>query len=251
MISRIHNKLGTAGLVVAIVALVAAVGGVAFAAQGLNSKQKKEVKKIAKKFAGKPGPAGPQGPAGAAGKDGANGTNGTNGTNGKSVVIGTATVGQCAAGGSTVEVEGSGVKKAVCNGKTGWVETLPSEATETGAWAVYNNTSVVSLSFNIPLADAPEAIHYVTPGEEEKVFVPGEGFKTVPATICEGDFENPTAPPGNICVYAKVEENPVPNFGFVPIGGKLALFKTGATFQFSVEPGVGQTALGTWAVTAK
>jgi hypothetical protein len=56
MISRIHSKLGTAGLVVALVALVVALTGVAFAASGLNSKQKKEVKKIAKQFAGKQGP---------------------------------------------------------------------------------------------------------------------------------------------------------------------------------------------------
>lgn len=89
MISKLHERLGTAGFVISIVALVAALGGGAYAATGgLTGQQKKEVTKIAqaeaKKFA-KKGPAGPegkQGPAGAAGKDGSNGTNGSNGTDG-------------------------------------------------------------------------------------------------------------------------------------------------------------------------
>ncbi|HVV72142.1 MAG TPA: hypothetical protein VHI52_11700 [Verrucomicrobiae bacterium] len=56
-IQRIHQKLGTAGLIVAIVALVAALAGGAYAAGGgLSGKQKKEVTKIAQveaeKFAG-------------------------------------------------------------------------------------------------------------------------------------------------------------------------------------------------------
>ena len=59
MIERIHQKLGTAGFVIAIVALIAALGGTALAAAKLNGTQKKEVEKIAKKYAGKPGAAGP------------------------------------------------------------------------------------------------------------------------------------------------------------------------------------------------
>jgi hypothetical protein len=245
---------------VAIVALVAALTGAAFAAGGgLTGKEKKEVKKIAKKFAGKPGAPGapgPTGPQGAAGKDGANGTdgtNGTNGTNGKSVVLTTEAAGaNCPDGGTKVEVEGSAAsKKYLCNGETGFTETLPSGETETGAWGVYNNSSIVSLSFNIPLASAPTATHYVNPSGEEKVFNPAlPGFEFVPATHCTGDFETPTAPPGEICVYAEQETQPAPAFGFFPVGGAQKRFKTGATFLFTLEPGVAQQALGTWAVTA-
>ncbi|MDX6635936.1 MAG: hypothetical protein QOF06_2139 [Solirubrobacterales bacterium] len=254
MFSRIQSKFGTAGLVVAIVALVVALTGAAFAATGLNSKQKKEVTKIAKKYAGKQGPAGAQGPAGPAGKDGTNGTNGTDGTDGKSVVVGTAGA-ECPAGGATVQVAGeASTKKAVCNGEdgeTGFTETLPSGETETGAWAVYNTTTVVPLSFNIPLEAAPTAVRYMNPSGEEKVFNPAlPGFEFVAATHCTGDFENPTAPAGEVCVYAEVEEQPAPTFGFVPIGAKLKKYETGVTFQFSVEKDLGQTALGTWAVTA-
>ncbi|MBA3867401.1 MAG: hypothetical protein H0X42_13840 [Solirubrobacterales bacterium] len=53
-ISRIHQKLGTAGFIISIVALVAALGGGAYAASGgLSGKQKKEVEKIAKKDSAK------------------------------------------------------------------------------------------------------------------------------------------------------------------------------------------------------
>jgi len=174
MFGRIHEKLGTAGLVVAIVALVAALAGSAYAAGGgLNSQQKKEVKKIAKQYAGEAGPAGPQGHAGANGTNGAdgispvgtafsgeangckeggvkfvgantttacNGAKGSNGTGGKNVEVGTATggpSGECEFGGATVQVEGeASTKEAVCNGESGFTEVLPSGKTETGAFAL-------------------------------------------------------------------------------------------------------------------
>lgn len=91
MISKLHDRLGTAGLVVAIVALVVALTGTAFAAlPGLNSKQKKEVKNIAKQFPGAPGAPGAPGPAGPTGPQGAQGPagNGTPGENGKTVLNG-------------------------------------------------------------------------------------------------------------------------------------------------------------------
>jgi hypothetical protein len=85
MLKRLHDKLGTAGLVVAVVALVAAVTGTAFAAGGLTKKQEKQVVKIAKKYAGKPGPQGPKGdagPTGAAGPAGPAGAQGPKGDTG-------------------------------------------------------------------------------------------------------------------------------------------------------------------------
>lgn len=89
MFSKMHNKLGTAGLVVAIVALVFAMVGGAYAAQqALNGKQKKEVEKIAKKYAGKQGPQGPQGPAGPAGPMGVQGAKGDPGVDGQQGLTG-------------------------------------------------------------------------------------------------------------------------------------------------------------------
>ncbi|MGN6202677.1 MAG: hypothetical protein ACTHNY_09760 [Solirubrobacterales bacterium] len=82
MLKRIHNKLGTAGLLVAVVALIAAVAGTAFAAGGLTKKQEKQVIKIAKKYAGKPGAQGPKGDTGPAGAQGPKGDVGPNGDKG-------------------------------------------------------------------------------------------------------------------------------------------------------------------------
>lgn len=115
MFSRIHSKLGTAGLIVAIVALVAALGGGAYAANGLSKQQKKQVRNIASNIdkkqglskkqrrqtqniasnvGGEPGPPGPiglpgipgppglPGAPGAPGEDGQNGQNGDDGTDG-------------------------------------------------------------------------------------------------------------------------------------------------------------------------
>jgi hypothetical protein len=204
MFSKLHERLGTAGFVVAVVALVAALAGTAFAAAGLNSTQQKEVKKIAKQFAGKsgapgaPGPQGPAGPAGANGKDGTNGTS-SNGENGKSVIIGTATNVQCESGGITVEVQDSGTKKPVCNGETGFTETLPEGKTETGVWGTPNisqKRTTYDISFNIPLATAPAAV-IVTPGEMES----GAGA----TNGCPWDGTGtPTANSGTFCVYEAV-----------------------------------------------
>ncbi len=82
MLNRLHNKLGSAGLVVAVVALIAAVAGTAFAAGGLTKGQEKQVVKIAKRYAGKPGAQGPKGDAGAAGPQGPKGDPGPKGDTG-------------------------------------------------------------------------------------------------------------------------------------------------------------------------
>jgi hypothetical protein len=208
MFSKLHERLGTAGLVVAVIALIAALTGTAFAAAGLNGKQKKEVKKIAKQFAGKngaPGATGPAGPAGAAGKDGSNGTNGTDGTNGKdgtSVTVSPAAPGECPTGGSKFTA-GATTGKA-CNGKdgdTGFTETLPPGKTETGVWGtatVAQRKTSYDVSFSIPLAEAPEAI-VVTPTEMDN----GTGA----TNGCPWDGVGiPTADPGKFCVYEAINE---------------------------------------------
>lgn len=179
MFSKLHERLGTAGLAVAIVALVAALAGTAVAASGgLSGKQKKEVEKIAKKYAGKNGAAGPAGPAGSAGAAGAagkDGKNGTNGTNGQSVTVNSYTGPECAESPGEEGAEftnGSGTGFA-CNGKEGspWTAggTLPSNKTETGSWSTLGvlvggpAATSVPISFNIPLAQELETskVHFV------------------------------------------------------------------------------------------
>jgi hypothetical protein len=235
-ILKLHDKLGTAGLVIAVVALIAALGGTAFAAvDRLSGQEKKEVKKIATKLAkagaqgpqglaGSPGPAGPVGPRGAAGDPGAPGAPGNDG---KSVIVANEAAGvHCAEGGVRVEVEASTAKEYVCNGEEGapgqpgepWVpdNTLPTGATLTGAW----NMGVVKaedyplgldglyvpISFSIPLANSLDEahVHFINPNGQEAVLNPDTGeIETHASSHCTGGSVNaPKADSGHLCVYA-------------------------------------------------
>jgi hypothetical protein len=137
-LTRIHQRLGTAGFIISIVALVAALGGGAYAASGgLTGKQKKEVEKIAKKYAGKPGANGTNGAPGAKGDAGAKGDPGAKGDAGAK-----GEKGEKGAEGSPWTAGG----------------VLPSGKTETGAWTAAmppineQVTFQVPISFPIPLA---------------------------------------------------------------------------------------------------
>ncbi len=259
-VRAIREPFGTAGLIVAGVALIAALAGGAYAASGgLTAKQKKEVKKIAKQFAGAPGAPGATGPAGApgakgdtgaAGSAGTNGTDGTNGTNGVSP-IGTAFSGEqngCKEGG--VKFVGANATVA-CNGvkgepgETGFTDTLPPGKTETGTWALgpHAQATVVPLSFTIPLAEAPESLHFVNLEGKEQTL---EGETPVTPVNCLGSAETPTAAPGQVCVYEGA------NFGeaegFAANSVLTSLSTSGATYFYSIEEN--QVAFGSWAVTA-
>lgn len=223
MLNRIHQKLGTAGFVIAIIALVAALTGGAYAAGGgLTAKQKKQVEKIAKKFSGQPGATGPTGAvgptgaAGPAGRDGANGVDGTPGTPGK-------------------------------NGETGFTETLPSEKTETGTWAFGPMPAGVSItrvpfSFPIPLEEGV-AVNYIPEG----VTPPSDVTEA-----CPGSTEEPIAEPGNLCVYelngfgAEFENEQNPESGETEDGTG----RTGVLLKFGIlEPEA--FGRGVWAVTSE
>ncbi len=277
MISRIRDRLGPAGFVLAIVALVAALAGGAYAASGgLSGKQKKEVEKIAKKFAGKPGApgaTGPQGPAGPAGKDGSNGAKGDTGDKGEkgekgdtgnsgtSVTTqsftGTKQVGsvECTEGG--VEVKSASPATAVCNGKGGsggGPLVLEESQTETGTWNFVSNGAteqVVPISFPIPLAA----------GDVEAMTVEFLNENQETSTECPGTVEEPKAEPGVLCIYTtpllttsalggtaykpvskkKFEELPEPYVRGVVSSGTYLVFENISN---------GQTAGGTFAVTA-
>ena len=242
MFSRLHNRLGTAGLVIAVIALVAALAGTAFAAAGLNSKQKKEVKKIAKQFAGKQGPAGPTGAVGAAGANGAGGPAGATGPTGAAGTNGA--TGPTGAKGAVGAAGADGATGATgATGVSGFTATLPSGETETGAWALrYSGEGASAISFNIPLAADISSGSIVYPGD------------TAPANCDDGtaplpSVDNPEADPGNICLFVALFESGVGDVQPVkPETFTGGAGKTGAILIF-VSPGA-DMGLGTFAVTA-
>jgi hypothetical protein len=230
MFARIHEKLGTAGFIIAVVALVAAMTGGAYAAaNGLNSKQKKEVTKIAqteaKKFA-KAGPSGAVGPAGSKGADGAQGSQGPQGSPG---VAGP----QGPAGLQGIPGE---------EGETGFTETLPPGKTETGAWVMSVGESlsgVASISFAIPLS-ASISITNIAVMERGEAAKPG---------CTAGTAQSPQADPGFLCVYTgqgTLGPAIVVKAGTSPLG--IGADSSGAYLEAG---GAGEGIVsGTWAVTA-
>ncbi len=255
MIARLHDRIGTAGLVVAVVALVAALSGAAYAASGgLTPKEKKEVKRIAKSFQGV-GPAGPQGAPGANGKDGANGTNGvdgaagTNGVDGKSIIAGTEAPdpeGPCVEGGTWFEVEDSGIKRYACNGVageggSGGGGVLAPGESQKGVWAVEDESSFFMLPITFPRPLASDVGFNLISEPTEG------GAKTAlagDAGNCPGTTEDPEAEPGEFCMYAR-------EFSGLSLSTANAYTydrSAGFVVEFSItDLGYGA---GTWAVTA-
>lgn len=156
MFSRIHQRLGTAGFVVAVVALVAALSGSAFAAKQFITKQ--EAVKIAKKYAGKRGPTGPAGPQGPAGSPGARGSTGSQGLEG-------------------------------ATGPAGPTETeLPPGKTSTGEWSFSGKGvfgTLFTISFPLRVKPAP-TFHWIGPGESSTTECPGSASvpKAEPGQLC-------------------------------------------------------------------
>jgi Collagen triple helix repeat (20 copies) len=219
---KMHDKLGTAGLIVAIVALVAALTGTAFAAVGLNGKQKKEVTKIAKKYAGKKGATGPAGPAGAAGAPGAKGDAGAKGDSG--------------APGAKGDTGPEGPP-----GPPGPTETkLPAGETLTGVWAFINkgteSLGFAPISFQLRIEPAPTF-------DKATNLIPVGG---PPTAACPGTVEKPEAAPGEFCLY--LEELTGASFfdvvNLAPTSGVIGRF----LIETDEEPG--GRGLGSWAVTA-
>jgi hypothetical protein len=178
------RKRATFANVVMTLALVFAMTGGAYAAKKYVITSTKQISpKVIRALKGKTGsagatgpqgpqgPRGLQGPAGIAGKDGANGSNGKDGAPGE---------------------KGE-------PGETGFTETLPSGKSLKGDWTMVAvvkafNPVEAAVSFGIPLLAAP-AVNYIKVGG------------MVPVGCEGGTVENPVAKPGNLCVFARVEEN--------------------------------------------
>jgi hypothetical protein len=236
MLTRIHEKLGTAGFVLAIIALVAALGGAAYAAGGLTAKQEKQVKKIAKKYAGKNGKDGAQGAKGDTGAQGAKGDTGAQGPQGPQGPEG------------PVGPEGPEGSPWTVNG------TLPSGRTETGAWGFGATANagwhLVPVSFNIPLKAAP-TLHVINVNGKELVFNSvTEEFEEVDQPACPGSATEPKAKAGTLCLYGDGEEpgeeKNILLGGYPP---QTKTYTTGAVVGFLTSAAAAQ-ASGTWAVTA-
>ena len=134
-----REPFGKAGLIVAIVALVAAIGGTAFAAAGSTRSRRRKSNRSPRSSPasganGKNGTNGANGAPGAKGHSGAAGKNGTNGTSVTTVVIKPGEA-KCNKQGG-VEVKSASPTAEVCNGTTGFTETLPKGQTETGQWSI-------------------------------------------------------------------------------------------------------------------
>jgi hypothetical protein len=241
MFSRIHARLGTAGLIVAVVALVAALGGGAWAAQsGLNAKQKKQVQKIAqteaKKLVGT-GPAGAKGDTGAPGAKGDTGAPGAKGPEGP-------------------------------EGPPGpFLTAVPSEESLKGVWSGAaqgeGGLLVAPISFAFPVSPAPNLVWIVKGGEFGLMVEPGVPFKFEPPfvleseedvkAVCPGSAAAPAAEPGYVCVYTQ-KENEVEKSGAGFTGGIADPSEFGVSIPMGTPSGSGTKngyVTGTWAVTAE
>jgi hypothetical protein len=193
MFSAIRRRMHiTPSTMIATLALVFAMSGGAYAASKYLITSTKQISpKVLKSLKGAKGATGAQGLAGAAGAAGLQGPGGAAGVKGETGATG-ATGAAGAAGGTGPE--GS------------FNKTLPTGKTLKGDWTVSSQAELLvgAVSFDIPLAVAPAAVHLIpapTSVEEEK----GEFPK--PPTGCTGNFTNPGAEGGNLCVFAREESN--------------------------------------------
>lgn len=242
MLSRIQNKFGTAGLVVAIVALVAALSGTAIAA--LNGGEKKEVTKIAKKWAKKfPGPTGPAGPAGAVGAPGpagAVGPAGPAGPEGKQGIQGIQ--GEEGPEGEPGK-DGKDGEDGVCSEANATCD-MPKGSTLQGMWAFgitqKEQTAIfVDISWALKYPGGVPKFVYVNKAGEEKGPNAGAGN-------CPGTNTEPDAAPGYLCVYEMEALGSYDPFKFFP----PIVTSGGAVFVPIPAPGTAVAGFGTWAVTA-
>jgi hypothetical protein len=262
---KMRKRVTFANVVLTLILLFAMTGGALAAKRYLITSTKQISPNVLKALkgaagargpAGATGPQGPQGPGGAAGTAGV-GTPGTNGSNGTSVTSATLPNGNehCKAGGS--EFTSASGKTFACNGKAGAFEggSLPANATETGVWfveeVIENQSPTIPISFAIPLSAAlGEAnVHFINSNGKEHVI--GEEKTSVD---CHGTAEDPTAEPGNLCMYAA---QPLTHLEGVsegiinPTTGAEGASRAGATTLFLPEASsVGGSGSGTWAVTA-
>lgn len=254
MLSRIRRRFTIANLLATLALLFAMSGGAYAAGRYLITSTKQISPKVLKSLKGATGAAGASGAAGVTGAGGPQGAQGPQGPQGP----------QGSQGPQGPKGE---------NGMTGFTETLPSHKTLKGDWSIVATASSGggrlgdAVSFNIPLAEAPTP-HYIRVSGLEPFYNESTEKEEERSPVgCPGSVEDPTAEPGDLCVYAAAELNNHEHFsGYIfpkicsssSFGPPKYCFEAPASadkYGFSVftaaqEEGVVQDA-GTWAVTAE
>jgi hypothetical protein len=262
----------TPATVIATVALVFAMTGGAYAAGAFKISSTKQISpKVLKALKG------------ANGKNGANGAAGAQGPAGPAGAVGPAGPGG-AAGGAGAKGENGKDGKDGKDGKEGkegspWTDggTLPSKATETGTWSFsgpgpsIGNIVLTHISFPIQLPaplegsncgqGGPCHVHFITTTGEEI-----GGLKETQSKACKGTAAEPTAEPGNLCLYEQErallgvehEEGDIiitsPGTPFpvaFPQESASGAGTTGAIIYFKGESETANFGYGSWAVTAE
>jgi Collagen triple helix repeat (20 copies) len=232
MFSRVLRRFTYANVAATLAVVFAMSGGAYAAGHYLITSTKQISPKVLKTLkgasahngaAGAQGPTGPGGPVGPAGPGGAQGPQGPKGEDG--------------ALGPKGEKGVQGEK-----GTTGFTETVPPGKTLEGEWdasrtvAAHLDHLSVAVSFGIPLPVSPATVHYIKVGE------------ATPAG-CTGEFQDPGAEEGNLCVFAEEEEDVLNESEF------HAAVEVVKPFGFDIQGFAGEAGLalfkGSWAVTAE
>ena len=265
MFSRISKRFTYANIV-ATLALVFAMTGGAYAAGKFLITSTKQVKpSVLAQLKGKAGANGAAGATGPAGPAGAKGETGTPGSKGETGAVGpVGPKGEKGDPGEKGEQGAQGEKgeqgEPGPEGKTGFTNTLPAGATETGTFIMHAERSsliLVPISFPIqlPVGLGPEHVFHVTLEQQRK-----ENGQTPPQE-CLGSVTKPTAAKGNLCVYEGEQVTPEKTQSLAiaaislptSVGGTpFGTSTVGAVLSDQYEGPAEEQALlsGTWAVTA-
>jgi hypothetical protein len=241
-----HNKLGTAGLVVAIVALVAALTGAAFAAGGLTKKQEKRVTAIAKKYAGKDGQNGAPGAPGAKGDTGAPGAAGKDGAQGP--------IGPVGPQGPIGPIGPQGPQGL--EGPPGpFLDAVPAGKSLTGAFGIgpialpdAPATAGTTKEFSFPI---PLTLNGAGAGTLTVNWIKNDGTARIgSAANCPGSVTAPAANPGNLCVYNTLGEINIKSVSSGFVKNRYGWVTTVTFEKQTGTEGLAGAASGTWAATS-
>jgi hypothetical protein len=255
MFSRLRKRVTYTNVAMTLAFVFAMTGG-AYAASKYVITSTKQIKPSVltalKGKAGNTGPAGAKGETGAAGPAGAKGETGAAGAKGETGAKGDAgSEGPEGKKGEEGKPGPAGAKGAT--GATGPQGPLQSGKTETGMWSFSTgekNQVIASISFTLPLQKEL--------GETEVEYV--ESGST---TKCPGTVKEPSATPGNLCVYQDEANGVTSGHLIVPSIAELissleksepakqGARESGAVLFFTKNGTDEPYGDGTWAVTEK
>jgi hypothetical protein len=230
MNTQARRRRPSAALLISMCALFAALGGTGVAQDAVDSAVKKiKGKQIAnnaikskhvkdgslraKDFRAGDLPAGAQGPQGPQGAQGPQGVQGPKGDKGDTGPAGRSALSELHSGETVRGTIYHEFRGAPANGKVGVGQSLPIPA---------------------PVALTNATVRVKTSDD--------------PGNLCAGSYADPTAPPGNLCVYIISSSNTTGHVGFVPFGQATKYgFNVSANTTTAASGGWFQ---GAWAYTA-